>query len=159
MKYFSYLFSSLFFWAATSFSFHNEAHERFINLVNEEREEIRNFLTHNIYTHSAENALAVNPSTTVQTWLEPTPSQGPGPFYPVKFPDDVDTDLTKIHNGQQAKGVTVYIQGQITDQQGNSIEDANIEIWQASASGRYNHPGDSNTDAEIDINFQDYGVT
>lgn len=91
-------------------------------------------------------------------WIEPTPSQPMGPFYPIQFPSEIDTNLRIVNDGEPAIGTAVIIQGQIMDRLGNVIRGAKVEIWQACASGKYNHDADPNT-AAIDPNFQYYATT
>ncbi len=91
--------------------------------------------------------------------LDPaTPSQPKGPFYPIRIPDESDTDLTQINGRPPAQGIPLYIQGQVMTLDGNPLENATIEIWQACYTGKYNHPKDTNP-ARTDPNFQYYGAT
>ena len=50
----------------------------------------------------------------------------------------------------------IIVKGQVTDQNCNPVKGVLVEIWQACASGKYNHPSDPNT-APIDPNFQYWG--
>lgn len=109
------------------------------------------------HTHTYNNAMAIN-SEDDDNWIEPTPSQPKGPFYPISFPDDTGSDLTSLNNINYAKGIKVYIQGQVMNAKGTPITGAKVEIWQACQSGKYNHPNDSNL-APIDPHFQYYGTT
>lgn len=86
-----------------------------------------------------------------------TPAQTEGPFYPVSDQFDKDNDLVTVRgqNGR-AQGELIYIVGQVTDEACAPVERALVEIWQACASGRYNHPGDENP-APLDPNFQFWG--
>ncbi|WP_107667434.1 protocatechuate 3,4-dioxygenase [Cyanothece sp. BG0011] len=88
-----------------------------------------------------------------------TPQQIEGPFYPVNFPLDDDNDLTWINDRKnQALGEKIIISGKLLTQEHQPISAAKVEIWQACASGRYNHPYDPNQ-APIDPNFQGWGWT
>lgn len=90
--------------------------------------------------------------------LIPTPDQTEGPFYPVLAQKDKDFDLTHIEGKTGlAKGEQIFIQGTVVDTNGNPIEDATVDIWQANAAGRYNHPHDSNP-APKDENFQGWAI-
>lgn len=86
-----------------------------------------------------------------------TPRQTEGPFYPVKDQPDKDSDLTYV-NGKsaQALGERIIVQGVVNDQNCNPVSGVLVEIWQACASGRYNHPQDTNP-APLDPNFQYWG--
>ena len=86
-----------------------------------------------------------------------TPAQTSGPFYPVEDQLDKDNDLTRVKGlGGKPLGEVIYLRGSIQDAQCRPLGGAHIEIWQACASGRYNHPSDTNT-AAIDPNFQYWG--
>ena len=83
-----------------------------------------------------------------------TPRQTEGPFYPLKFPVDQDTDLTLVEGHlERALGEKIIISGRILTSDCQPIEAAKVEIWQACASGRYNHEYDPNQ-APLDPNFQ-----
>jgi protocatechuate 3,4-dioxygenase beta subunit len=86
-----------------------------------------------------------------------TPAQTEGPFYPVDTRTERDWDLTVL-NGRttSALGEKIYIVGRVTDQNCDPVSGAIVEIWQAAASGRYNHPGDTSGLA-LDPNFQYWG--
>ncbi|MBI3544221.1 MAG: hypothetical protein HY075_13205 [Deltaproteobacteria bacterium] len=86
-----------------------------------------------------------------------TPAQTEGPFYPVKDQDDTDNDLVQVKGRPgRAKGDVIIVGGIVTDGDCRPVERALVEIWQACASGRYNHPGDDNP-AELDPDFQYWG--
>ncbi len=86
-----------------------------------------------------------------------TPAQTEGPFYPVNTQTERDWDLTVLNGSTvSATGEKVYIVGQIVDQNCDPVKGAIVEIWQAAASGRYNHPGDTSGLA-LDPNFQYWG--
>lgn len=88
---------------------------------------------------------------------ETSPRQPEGPFYPVIDQLDTDADLVRVEGSVLAPlGEVVIIHGQVTDQNCKAVKGALVEIWQACASGRYNHPSDPNT-AELDPNFQYWG--
>ncbi|GFE69927.1 protocatechuate 3,4-dioxygenase [Chroococcus sp. FPU101] len=86
-----------------------------------------------------------------------TPPQTEGPFYPLEFPIDQDTDLTYVtgHQGD-ALGEKIRIIGRILTPDCQPITNARVEIWQACASGRYRHEYDGNS-APVDPNFQYWG--
>lgn len=90
--------------------------------------------------------------------LKKTPKQTEGPFYPVVAQKDKDFDLTKVE-GQEgtAQGKVVTIIGKVSGTDGNPIEGATVDLWQANAAGRYNHPNESN-EAPLDPNFQGWAI-
>ena len=86
-----------------------------------------------------------------------TPRESAGPFYPLNYPSDQDNDLTYLKDkSKKANGEIIYINGIVQDDNCQPISKAIIEIWQACATGRYNHPEDRNP-AELDPNFQYWG--
>jgi len=90
--------------------------------------------------------------------LRGTPSQTAGPFYPVEKPLDHDADLTRVGGRPRAaEGTIVHLSGRIVDANGNPVEGARVEIWQANAHGRYSHPRDRSS-APLDPNFQGFGT-
>src|SRR5439155_23450163 len=67
-----------------------------------------------------------------------------------------DLNLVRGRTGR-AKSKVIYILGQVLDAQCRPVEGVLVEIWQASASGRYTHPDDRNNAAPLDPNFQGWG--
>lgn len=93
-----------------------------------------------------------------RTLLLPTPAEVEGPFYPVADQADKDADMTRIAGRTgMAKGEAIIIEGAVTDVSGKPVADAVIDIWQANAAGRYNHPRDPNP-APHDSDFQGWAV-
>ena len=88
--------------------------------------------------------------------LPRTPPQILGPFYPFMLTPTQGGDLTT--NGQ-AKGTILYLSGRVLAENGQPVEGAKVEIWQANAAGRYPHPNDDNAEAPLDEKFQGFGVT
>jgi len=58
--------------------------------------------------------------------------------------------------GPETKGERITLLGRVLDAEGKPINDAMIELWQANAAGRYNHPDDSGP-GEIDSSFLGFG--
>jgi protocatechuate 3,4-dioxygenase beta subunit len=89
--------------------------------------------------------------------LAPTSAQDLGPFYPLIHPADHDADLTHVKGGTgTAMGQPINVIGRIVDLQGNPIRNAQVELWQCNAAGRYDHPGDKANPAVLDPNFQGF---
>lgn len=87
----------------------------------------------------------------------PTPPETEGPFYPMSYPLDKDNDLTFVSDRSvTAQGQVIHIRGMIQDQACRPVAGARVEIWQACATGKYNHPGDRNR-AQLDPHFQYWG--
>jgi protocatechuate 3,4-dioxygenase alpha subunit len=71
----------------------------------------------------------------------PTPSQTVGPFF--SFGLTTEKCSVRCIAGQQAKGERVLLMCRVLDGDGIPVPDAMIEIWQADADGKYNHPDDA----------------
>lgn len=85
--------------------------------------------------------------------LTPTPSQTVGPFFHLGCTENAScgtlvTDATK--------GERIRLTCRVLDGDGVPIPDAMLEIWQANAEGRYNHPEDSQRKA-LDPAFNGFG--
>jgi len=89
--------------------------------------------------------------------LAPTSGQDLGPFYPIVRPEDEDADLTRLRGAKGvARGEPINVIGRVVDPRGRPVRGARLELWQANAVGRYDHPGDVRDDAALDPNFQGY---
>ena len=87
-----------------------------------------------------------------------TPPQTEGPFFPQQDTLDSDADLSKIEGAsQEAAGEQVEIRVVVVDEKERPVANAVVYIWQACATGRYDHPDDKNP-AALDKNFQ-YSAT
>jgi protocatechuate 3,4-dioxygenase beta subunit len=64
-------------------------------------------------------------------------------------------DLSR-YNGGAALGERIIVAGTVTDGDGRPVPHTMLEIWQANACGRYDHPGDQH-DAPLDPNFHGNG--
>ncbi len=81
-----------------------------------------------------------------------TPSQTVGPFF---GPALIRRGMERIAR-EGARGERIVVEGRILDGARNPVPDAMIEIWQANAEGRYDHPGDTQ-EARLDPNFHGFG--
>ena len=81
-----------------------------------------------------------------------TPSQTVGPFYHFALDRPEWSDLT----AGGAQGQKIRIEGRIFDGEGAPCPDAFLEIWQADAGGKYNHPDDTQ-DRKPDPKFRGFG--
>ena len=90
--------------------------------------------------------------------LTSTPAQTEGPFYPRPPHTETDVDLTLLEgHSDTAFGDVILVRGRVTDVDGNPLENARVDIWQANHWGRYMHPDDRNP-APLDPNFQGFGI-
>ena len=81
-----------------------------------------------------------------------TPSQTVGPFFHYALPYEAGPNLVS----EKTEGEHITVEGLVTDGDGLPVTDALIEIWQANAHGRYNHPEDEQ-DKPLDEHFGGFG--
>lgn len=84
------------------------------------------------------------------TRLGETPSQTVGPYFSMRLAAEGENVLTRSDD-------RIIIEGKVLDGEGNHIEDALLEIWQAAPSGRYNHPDDTREDLDLETSFTGFG--
>jgi protocatechuate 3,4-dioxygenase alpha subunit len=76
-----------------------------------------------------------------------------GPFFHSVLPWKDGGQLAK----PETKGERISILGRVLDAEGKPISDAMIEVWQANAAGRYDHPEDLQESKPLDPNFHGFG--
>lgn len=81
-----------------------------------------------------------------------TPSQTVGPFFHDALPYEAGPHLS----AEATQGERITIEGRIIDGDGAPVTDALVEIWQADANGRYNHPEDEQG-KPLDESFGGFG--
>jgi protocatechuate 3,4-dioxygenase alpha subunit len=86
--------------------------------------------------------------------LKQTPSQTVGPFFSKALIREGWNDLA----ARGAAGHTVVIAGRVLDGDNAPVPDALLEIWQANAAGRYDHPDDVRN-IPLDPYFSGFGRT
>ena len=88
------------------------------------------------------------------TTIPLTGSQTVGPFFaPTLLREDARRNvLTR----PETAGERIRIEGRVLDGDGMAVPDAMVEIWQANAHGRYNHPADQGP-AALDPTFTGFG--
>jgi protocatechuate 3,4-dioxygenase alpha subunit len=97
-------------------------------------------------------------------YLKETASQTGGPYVHIGLiPHQAGFDIFQnnfgnVLAGADTKGERIVIEGRVIDGTGTPVRDALLEIWQANADGRYNHPGDHQKKA-VDPNFRGWGRT
>jgi protocatechuate 3,4-dioxygenase alpha subunit len=84
--------------------------------------------------------------------MKQTPSQTVGPFYAIGLTRRTMSVLAT----DASEGQPVRIEGRVIDGDGKPIGDALVEIWQANAYGRYNHPDDKQ-EKPFDPKFMGWG--
>lgn len=97
-------------------------------------------------------------------YLPETPSQTAGPFVHIGLiPGQAGFVIFKNNLGAtllgpDTKGERIRIEGRIFDGTGAILRDAVVEIWQADAQGRFNHPADRQQGPR-DESFRGWGRT
>jgi len=87
-----------------------------------------------------------------------TPAETLGPFYPVQQPADSDFDMTRaVGKSGRATGEPMALTGRVMRLNGQPAAGATIEIWQANAAGRYDHPSDTSA-VPLDPNFPGFAL-
>jgi protocatechuate 3,4-dioxygenase, alpha subunit len=98
-------------------------------------------------------------------YLKETPSQTAGPYVHIGLIphqagfDIFENNFSNVLVGPETQGERIRIEGRIFDGSGSVTKDILVEIWQANAAGRYNHPADRQEDKPLDPNFRGWGRT
>ena len=95
-------------------------------------------------------------------YLKESPSQTAGPYVHIGLiPKQAgfnifEKNFGNVLVGANTKGERIRIEGRVIDGSGTPLRDALVEIWQANAAGRYNHPADRQ-DKPVDESFRGWG--
>jgi protocatechuate 3,4-dioxygenase, alpha subunit len=84
--------------------------------------------------------------------MKQTPSQTVGPFYAL----GLTRKTMNVLASDATQGEKIRIEGYVFDGDGQAVPDAMVEIWQANAYGRYNHPDDKQ-EKPLDPSFLGWG--
>jgi protocatechuate 3,4-dioxygenase alpha subunit len=96
------------------------------------------------------------------TYLKETASQTAGPYVHIGLIpgmagfDIFEKNFTNVLAGPTTKGERITLEGRVLDGTGTPLRDVLLEIWQANAAGRYNHPADRSPGV-IDEDFRGWG--
>ncbi len=91
--------------------------------------------------------------------LAPTAHQTTGPFFPAQYIRPSDNDLAGLtRNDAKPLGDPCFIYGYVRDSADQPAVNVIIEIWQANAAGKFNHPNDRSS-RPVDPNFFGWGRT
>jgi protocatechuate 3,4-dioxygenase, alpha subunit len=102
--------------------------------------------------------------TQTLSYLKETPSQTAGPYVHIGLiPHQAGFDIfgktfSNVLAGPDTKGERITIEGRVFDGIGSAAKDILVEIWQANAAGKYNHPIDQQ-DKPLDESFRGWGRT
>jgi protocatechuate 3,4-dioxygenase, alpha subunit len=81
-----------------------------------------------------------------------TPSQTVGPFFEYALPYEGGPERVAPDDPD-----AVRIAGAVYDGAGDPVDDALVELWQASRAGRYRHPEDDRDDLPLEPGFTGFG--
>jgi protocatechuate 3,4-dioxygenase alpha subunit len=96
------------------------------------------------------------------SYLKETASQTAGPYVHIGLIpsmagfDIFEKNFTNVLAGPNTKGERITLEGRVLDGTGTPLRDVLLEIWQANAAGRYNHPADR-SHGMIDEDFRGWG--
>lgn len=96
------------------------------------------------------------------TYLKETASQTAGPYVHIGLIpamagfDIFEKNFTHVLAGPNTEGERITLEGRVLDGTGTPLRDVLLEIWQANAAGRYNHPADR-SHGTIDDDFRGWG--
>jgi protocatechuate 3,4-dioxygenase alpha subunit len=84
--------------------------------------------------------------------MKQTPSQTVGPFFSL----GLTRKAINVLVSDSTQGEKIRLEGRLFDGDGQPVPDAMVEIWQANAYGRYNHPDDKQ-EKPLDPSFMGWG--
>ncbi|WP_018259687.1 protocatechuate 3,4-dioxygenase subunit alpha [Methylobacterium sp. WSM2598] len=97
--------------------------------------------------------------------LSETASQTAGPYVHIGLIphqagfDIFETNFSNVLVGPATEGERIRIAGRVLDGAEEPVRDVLVEIWQANAAGRYNHPADQQEGKPLDPSFRGWGRT
>ena len=95
-------------------------------------------------------------------YLKETASQTAGPYVHIGLIPHMagfeifEKNFGNVLAGPNAKGERIVVEGRVFDGAGTPLRDVLLEIWQANAAGRYNHPDDPGSQP-LDDDFRGFG--
>ena len=95
-------------------------------------------------------------------YLKESASQTAGPYVHIGLApqqagfDIFEKNFSNVLVGPGTQGERIRIEGRVTDGSGTPVRDVLVELWQANAAGKYNHPADAQ-DKPLDPTFRGWG--
>ena len=96
------------------------------------------------------------------SYLQESASQTAGPYVHIGLAPNVagfdifEKNFSNVLAGAGTQGERIRIEGRVIDGSGTPVRDVLLELWQANASGKYNHPSDVQ-DKPLDPTFRGWG--
>lgn len=101
----------------------------------------------------------------MKDYLPETASQTAGPYVHIGLAphaagfDIFENNFSHVLTNSHTKGERITIEGRVIDGSGTPVRDVLLELWQANAAGRYNHPDDRQQSKPGDPDFRGWGRT
>lgn len=101
----------------------------------------------------------------MKNYLQETASQTAGPYVHIGLAPNAagfnifEKNFTHVLTNSHTEGERISVEGRVFDGSGTPVRDVLLEVWQANAAGRYNHPADQQHDKKIDEDFRGWGRT
>ncbi|CAH6148915.1 Protocatechuate 3%2C4-dioxygenase alpha chain [Klebsiella pneumoniae] len=101
----------------------------------------------------------------MKEYLPETASQTAGPYVHIGLAPDAagfhifEKNFGPVLTTADTAGERITIEGRVIDGSGTPVRDVLLEIWQANAAGRYNHPDDRQQQKAVDPAFRGWGRT
>ncbi len=95
----------------------------------------------------------------MKEYLPETASQTAGPYVHIGLAPDAagfhifEKNFGSVLTTADTVGDRITIEGRVIDGSGTPVRDVLLEIWQANAAGRYNHPEDRQQQKAVDPAF------
>jgi protocatechuate 3,4-dioxygenase alpha subunit len=95
-------------------------------------------------------------------YLKESASQTAGPYVHIGLApqqagfDIFEKNFSNVLAEPGTQGERIRIEGRVTDGSGTPVRDVLVELWQANAAGKYNHPADAQ-DKPLDPTFRGWG--
>ena len=95
-------------------------------------------------------------------YLKETASQTAGPYVHIGLIPHMagfeifEKNVGNVLAGPNTRGERIVVEGRVFDGAGTPLRDVLLEIWQANAAGRYNHPEDTSSHP-LDDDFRGFG--
>ncbi|HSC97729.1 MAG TPA: protocatechuate 3,4-dioxygenase subunit alpha [Casimicrobiaceae bacterium] len=95
-------------------------------------------------------------------YLKESASQTAGPYVHIGLAphaagfDIFENNFSNVLATTETKGERITIEGRVIDGSGTPVRDVLVELWQANAAGKYNHPADRQQ-KPVDPSFRGWG--
>ena len=101
----------------------------------------------------------------MKDYLAETASQTAGPYVHIGLAPQAagfnifEKNFSHVLTNSHTQGERIIVEGRVFDGSGTPVRDVLLEVWQANAAGRYNHPADQQTDKKLDDDSRGWGRT